>query len=427
MVSLIKERNDMTERERFLEVMVNFNPRVPALKWEFGYWGETMNNWYRQGLPKRDFARIPTEYTTPSSSIYTRSWITENKYVAPGEYPKGFVIMAGGLYWPTQGFAKDNDVSAHFHMDHTQRLVDLNLFFHPMFDVEVLEEDDDKLKYIDLDGVTRLFLKESATMAAGWEWPIKDKKSWEKLKEERINTGRILERLPADWKEKAAEYKSRTYPLGIGGYPMGFFGTLAHLIGYDNLFYMYYDDPALVHDILDTFTNLWIAVFEEVLADVEIDHIQIWEDISFGSGSMLSEALMREFMLPYYKRLVEFVKGRGVKVVLVDTDGDCNKIIPFFIECGATGMYPFEVNCGMDVLKVRKDFPGLALMGGISKSLIAQGREQIDIQLEKVRATLKTGGYIPYMDHFAPPDVNFSEFSYYRTRLNDIIEETTRA
>jgi hypothetical protein len=31
----------MNARERFLEVM-NFNANVPTVKWEFGYWGETL-------------------------------------------------------------------------------------------------------------------------------------------------------------------------------------------------------------------------------------------------------------------------------------------------------------------------------------------------------------------------------------------------
>jgi uroporphyrinogen decarboxylase len=414
----------MTERERFLEVMVNFNTKVPSLKWEFGYWGETLNNWYKQGLPKEHYIPVPDKYTSPSSSIYTKAWTARNKYVGPGEYPKGFVLMAGGLYWPTQGFAKDEEVRTFFKMDNTQQLVDVNLFFSPAFEAETLEEDDNSLKYMDLDGVIRLFLKESATMASGWEWPIKDKKSWNKLKDERINLKNVKDRLPANWKEKTAEYQDRTYPLGFGGYPMGFFGTLAHLIGYDNLFYMYYDDPVLIHDIMGTFTDLWIAVFEEVVSEAEIDHLQVWEDISYGSGCMVSEAIMREFMLPYYKRLVSFVKSKGVKIVLVDTDGDCRSIIPFFIECGVTGMYPFEVNCGMDVREVRHEFPELSLMGGISKSLAAQGKEQIDVQLEKARDVLKTGGYIPYFDHFTPPEVHFKEFSYYRTRLNEIIDET---
>lgn len=411
----------LNTRERFLEVLKNFNTSVPTMKWEFGYWGETINNWYKNGLPKKEPVAIPDSYTGISSSVYTKSWICENKYINRGEYPNGYAIMAGGLYWPTQGFGLDRDVRDYFEMDQTQQLVDLNLFFFPMFEPETIEEDDEKLKYLDIDGVVRLFLKKSATMASGWEWPVKDWKSWEKLKEERINFNNIRRRLPQNWEEKVKKYKNRDYPLGIGGYPLGFFGTLAHLIGYDKLFFMYYDDPKLVHDIINTFTNIWIAVFSEVLSEVDIDHMQIWEDISFGSGSMLSDAIMREFMLPYYKRLTDFLKGHGVDLIFVDTDGDCMKTIPFFIEAGATGMFPFEVHCGMDIVRVRMEFPNLAIMGGIPKSEIQKGSKRIEEILEPVKEVLKTGGYIPFGDHFIPPEVDWEDFKYYRTKLNDII------
>lgn len=416
----------MNTRERFVETMKNFNTKVQPMKWEFGYWGGTLNQWYKNGLPRYNFAPIPDKITSISSSVYTKSWTCQNKHISPGEYPNGYAIMAGGLYYPTQGFALDNDVRDYFNMDKSQQLIDLNLFFYPMFECKVLEEDDEMLKYLDVDGVTRIYLKKSATMASGWEWPVKDNKSWEKLKEERLNLDNIRKRLPENWKEKVKEYKDRDYPLGVGGYPLGFFGTPAHLIGYDHLFFMYYDNPELLHDIMDTFTNIWIAVFEEVLAEVEIDHMQIWEDISFGKGSMVSDELMREFMMPYYKRLTGFLRSKGVDLIFVDTDGDCMKIIPFFIEAGVTGMLPFEVHCGMDVREVRKKYPELAIMGGIPKSEICLGRKRIDEILEPVRDVLKTGGYIPFGDHFIPPEVQWEDFKYYRTKLNNIIEESTK-
>lgn len=93
-------------------------------------------------------------------------------------------------------------------------------------------------------------------------------------------------------------------------------------MGYDHLFMLYYDEPELIHDMMNTFTDLWIQIFEEVLSKVEIDHMQIWEDISFGSGCMVSPSIMREFMLPYYKRLTDFLKAHGVSIICVDTDGD---------------------------------------------------------------------------------------------------------
>lgn len=391
-------------------------------KWEFGYWGETLNRWYKNGLPKNHPASIFSTFTTPSSSIYTKSWICNNKFVKTGEYPQGWVSTAGALYWPTQGFGIDQDVRDYLGMDLGQQVVDVNLFFEPMFEPVVIEETDRSLLYIDLDGVERYYLKKEAVLAVGRNWPIHDKKSWEQLKSERLHSKNIKKRFPENWTEKIKEYKNRDYPLGIGGYPMGLFGTLAHLIGYENLFYFYFDDPELIHDILNTFTNIWISVFEEILDEIEIDHLQIWEDISFGKGCMLSPALMDEFMKPYYKKLIDYVKSKGVRIVLVDTDGNCMDIIQFFISCGVTGMYPFESACGMDVRKVRQKFPNLAMLGGINKSDIALGKEKIDEILTIVEETLQYGGYVPHLDHFVPPEVDFENFKYYRSRLNSIID-----
>ena len=84
-----------------------------------------------------------------------------------------------------------------------------------------------------------------------------------------------LGRFPANWALLVNEYGRRDYPLAIGGYPQGFFGTLVHLLGYENVFVWYHEEPALIHDILKTFTEIWIAVFAEVLDQVEIDDWQI--------------------------------------------------------------------------------------------------------------------------------------------------------
>jgi uroporphyrinogen decarboxylase len=115
-------------------------------------------------------------------------------------------------------------------MDYTQRLVDVNLHFSPLFEVEVLAEDERKFEYIDIDGVRRVFMKDEATIPTSLEWPVKDRASWEKLKEERLSLKNIKERFPANWDELVKEYNNRDYPLAVGGYPHGFFGTPAHLI-----------------------------------------------------------------------------------------------------------------------------------------------------------------------------------------------------
>ena len=175
--------------------------------------------------------------------------------------------------------------------------------------------------------------------------------------------------------------------------------------------------------IVDTDTNLWIALWEEILGSVSIDVLHIFEDVSSGQGSMVSPAIIREFMLPYYKRITSFLKGRGVDVILLDTDGNCEELIPIFLEGGITVLYPMETSTGMDLIKIRKKYPSLSMMGGIPKLEIAKGNNRIDKLLITVEELLSSGNYIPFLDHSVPPEVSWENFRYYRENLNILIEK----
>jgi uroporphyrinogen decarboxylase len=133
--------------------------------------------------------------------------------------------------------------------------------------------------------------------------------------------------------------------------------------------------------------------------------------------------MFEEFVVPYYRRLTGFLKEHGVKTIVVDTDGDCWKLIPGFLQGGVTGMYPFEVQAGMDVVEVRKQFPKLVIQGGLDKTRVAAGKEAIDAELEaKLPYMLSQGGYIPFCDHMVPPDVPWQNFCYYRVRVREYVE-----
>ena len=148
--------------------------------------------------------------------------------------------------------------------------------------------------------------------------------------------------------------------------------------------------------------------------------------MSYKSGSLISPALFREFMLPCYKRLTGFIRSHGINTIIVDTDGNCSELIPLFMEGGVTGMYPLEVQAGMNVAQIAQDFPSLQIMGGIDKTKL-KSKELIDKELEeKVPFVLKRGGYIPFLDHLAPPDISWELFAYYRNKLNQMIQKNIK-
>jgi uroporphyrinogen decarboxylase len=204
----------------------------------------------------------------------------------------------------------------------------------------------------------------------------------------------------------------------------GFFSVPRELIGVTNQLVMYYDDPDLMRDIAGHLAELWLAMLERVVSEIELDYVSIWEDMCFKNGPLISPSMFEQFCLPHYRRTTAFLRAHGVDVIWVDTDGDLRLLIPKFIEGGVTGSWPLEAQSGVSVVEVRKKYPRFLLMGGIDKMQLAQGRQAIDSELEtKLPYVLSTGGYIPTCDHMVPPDVSWADFCYYRDRVRDYVDK----
>jgi uroporphyrinogen decarboxylase len=108
---------------------------------------------------------------------------------------------------------------------------------------------------------------------------------------------------------------------------------------------------------------------------------------------------------------------------MVDCDGNVNALIPLFLEGGVNCMYPFEARANMDVLAVRRQYgQRLSIIGGVDKTALSKGREEIVKEVEsKVPPLAKTAGYIPSVDHGVPSDVTFGNYAYYIELLKSCV------
>ena len=391
--------SELTVRERFLRIM-QFDPSVRTLYWEFGYWCGALNRWYQEGLPRSAFSPSPG---LPDGNIFMAECLP---------YPS--------TYWKVGG--RDYDVNRFMGFDTGTVRIPINWRPCPYFSERVLDEDESTQLIIDRDGMKMRQKKDGSSMPQFIEAPVHDWKSWEKFKEERFNTGNILDRFPGDWEKVGPTYANRDYPLGLA--MDGFFMLPRELMVVDRQLLTYCTDPKLMHDINKQMIEVYLAVLEELFAKTDLDYVTIMEDMSYKCGPFISPAQFKEFFTPYYKKLIDFLKAHGVDTIIVDTDGDCWLLIPLLMETGVTGLYPFEVNAGMDITAVRKAFPTLQMFGGLNKMAVAKDKAAIDEEIDsKVPFMLSQGGYVPFIDHLVPPDIPWDNFCYYRQRIREYIEE----
>ena len=147
------------------------------------------------------------------------------------------------------------------------------------------------------------------------------------------------------------------------------------------------------------------------------------EDLSGKNGPMISGAMFDEFVGSYYRKLIPMLKARGVGNVFVDTDGDFMMMIPNFMDAGVDGFLPMDVNAGMDIVKVRENFPTLKFIGGYNKLRIADGKEAIDEEFNRILPVVRQGGYIVGADHQVPPSASLENYRYYIERLKDVMAQ----
>ena len=147
------------------------------------------------------------------------------------------------------------------------------------------------------------------------------------------------------------------------------------------------------------------------------------EDLSGKNGPMISPATFEEFISPYYLELVPFLRERGVQNVIMDTDGDFTVMIPKILECGLDGVLPVDVNAGVDIVKVREQYPTLKFIGGFNKLSIIDGEEAIEKELDRLRPVIKQGGCIICTDHQAAPHTPLKYYQYYSRRLKEVMAE----
>jgi uroporphyrinogen decarboxylase len=386
----------MNTRERLL-ASLNFKPCDHPPYWEWAYWPETLDRWYGEGL--------------------------ERQIGYPAGMLKSEPLNGGAGDWRPP-MAREADARRELGLDEG--------FFHPPvwgriplpYEKVILEEGDHYQILRDTDGVTKKILTDGMSMPMFISYPIKNLRDWEEMKAN-LNVS-FRKRIPPDWDTVTAPLRdsARTFPVSLLGFPEGLFGQLRDLLGVDLLLLALYDNPGMLHDILDVMTDLWISLWEEEVAQFEVDSVTFWEDMCFRSGPLISPKMFQTFLSPRYKRLTDAGRAMGIKHYLVDSDGDMRKLIPLWMEAGITGVYPFEVQAGMNVEEIGKQYPDLVVLGGIDKREIDLGPDAIDRELEKrLPFLLQRGGFVPTLDHHVTPEVSWQDFVYYRQRLAEYCEK----
>lgn len=360
-----------TELERFIDCM-EYESSLPRPNHELGVWPQTAERWI-------------------------------------GEAPEAVSGFTWNWFWGEDGLGLDR-----------RDYVPINYGFLPPYEPELIEETDRyEVRRNHLGVVTRA-LKEGSvhggrmSMDQYLSFPVEGPEDFPDVR--RRLTPAMPERYPADLDERIEAWRRRNVPLVLGTNcaANGFYWRARELMGTEALSFAWYDEPALMHEMMETYADLIIETSVPVLERIDVEYFTLNEDLSMKAGPLLSPRTYAEFILPHLRRMVETFKGLGVRYFAIDTDGDPTLLIPHFLDAGVDIVWPIERASNVSPQEWRLRFGRqLRLWGGVDKRVLPRGPEAIRAHLREFIPLIEEGGFIPTIDHTVPPDVTWDSFRYY--------------
>ena len=258
----------------------------------------------------------------------------------------------------------------------------------------------------------------SATIPLPMGYPVETPEDWEKIRPryafspDRVN------------REKLAELRRRR---DEGAHIMmdipGGFDEPRQLMGEENLCVALYEEPEMIEDMLNTFADTALRNLEIVSSVCPVDQLHIHEDMAGKTGPLLGPNMVREFIAPYYRRLIDAARAQGARIFSQDSDGYMVPDIGAFLESGLNCMYPNEPQAGMDVVAIRKVYgKQLSLKGGIDKFALRKDPAAIREELErKLVPSVTKGGCVLGLDHRIPNGVSIENYRYYVNTAREML------
>ena len=225
------------------------------------------------------------------------------------------------------------------------------------------------------------------------------------------------------WRARAAEQSAGSAVIWITF--SGFFWWPRVLFGIEPHLYAFYDNRDLMHRMNQdqlAYMRRCLDVFCEIATP---DFMTFGEDMSYNHGPMISKPLFNKFLTPMYHQIVPELKERGI-TVLIDSDGDVEPLIPWFEQAGLEGILPLERMAGVDVQRIRENHPNWIMVGAYDKTVMHLGEQALRAEFERLLPVIRSGRFIPSVDHQTPPGVSLQQYEQYMKLLWEYAESAIK-
>ncbi|WP_010261978.1 uroporphyrinogen decarboxylase family protein [Treponema primitia] len=228
---------------------------------------------------------------------------------------------------------------------------------------------------------------------------VKDIRKWKEV----VKTTPRLEFPEADWADaiKAAQAVDRKEKYCAAPYFTGVFEMLHYLMGVDECLIDLYEEPELIHELVDFITEYELKYAEQWCKYVKPDALFHHDDWGTQISSFMSPDMFREFFLPSYKKIYSYWKSHGVEIIVHHSDSYAANLVPQMIEMGIDVWQGCTTQNDVPAL-VKQYGPKISFMGDINNGVLDKADWTPAEVRRDVERTCRENGklyFIPCMVH----------------------------
>ncbi|MCL1856803.1 MAG: hypothetical protein FWF84_04070 [Kiritimatiellaeota bacterium] len=203
---------------------------------------------------------------------------------------------------------------------------------------------------------------------------------------------------PADGDNSHFDFMLKHLPPGMKVMVSGPGGTLENvigLVGYDNLCYMMYEDPALAEAVFREVGSRLVKYYELSAPHPAIGVVMSNDDWGFNTQTFLSPEQMHKYVYPYHKKIAQVAHDCGKPVILHSCGNFDEAMEPTITELKYDGKHSYE-DVILPVEKAYDRWGGrIAILGGIDLDFVVRSTpEEVYDRSKKMLAKAKDkGGY----------------------------------
>lgn len=180
------------------------------------------------------------------------------------------------------------------------------------------------------------------------------------------------------WKDAGRRFRAlgEAMPAGmkaVGGAGYGVFEISEDLVGFQHLAYMKTDDPELFADLYrkigDLLVEIWTVFLKQYASQYAV--CRMGDDLGFKTTTLVSPEVIREHVLPQYRRVIDLVHGAGLPF-LWHSCGNIFSVMDDVIALGIDAKHSNEDVIAPFDTWIARYSDRIGLLGGIDVDLLCK-------------------------------------------------------